>query len=83
MAAGVGLVLLGLASQVSMQMKLRRQLEAANQFDPTLERAEVRTPLYANPTDENQVALEVRLNNEAWAKECAGHYHYHLEEFTE
>lgn len=83
MAAGVGLILLGLASQVSMQMKLRRQLEAADQFNPALERAEVRTPLYADPSDENQVALEVRLDNEAWAKECAAHYHYHLEEFSE
>jgi len=83
MTAGVGLVLLGLASQVSAQMKLRRQLESAGDFDPALERAEVRTPLYADPSDENQVALEVKIENEAWAKECADFYHYHLEEFKE
>lgn len=83
LSAGVGLVLLGLGSQVSAQMKLRRQLESAGEFDPTLERTEVRTPLYADPSDENQVALEVKLENEAWSKECAAFYHYHLEEFKE
>jgi hypothetical protein len=83
MSAGVGLVLLGLASQVWAQMKLRRQLESAGEFDPALERAEVRTPLYADPLDENQVALEVKIENESWSKECATFYHYHLEEFKE
>ena len=33
MAAGVGLVLLGLYSQVTAQMKLRRALESAGEFD--------------------------------------------------
>ena len=81
MTAGVGLVLLGLASQVSAQMKLRRQLESAGEFDASLQRAEVRTPLYAVPDDVDQVALEVRLVNEEWAKESADFYHYHIEEF--
>lgn len=83
LSAGVGLVLLGLASQVLAQMKLRRQLESAGEFDPALNRAEVRTPLYAVPSDESQVALEVKVENEDWMKECAAFYHYHLEEFKE
>lgn len=83
MSAGVGLVLLGLASQVWAQMKLRHQLESAGELDPVVERAEVRTPLYDDPSDVNQVALEVKLENETWARECAAFYHYHLEEFKE
>ena len=83
MTAGVGLVLLGLYSQVTAQMKVRRALEATGELDLTLTRAEVRTPLYAAPEDLNQVALEIRVENERWAQECAVYYHFHIEEFEE
>lgn len=83
MTAGVGLVLLGLYSQVTAQMKLRRQLESTGELDLTLTRAEVRTPLYAVPEDLNQVALEIKVENERWAQECAAYYHFHIEEFEE
>ena len=81
LSAGVGLVLLSLASQVSAQTKLRHQMESTGEFDASLLRAEVRTPLFAMPEDIDQVALEVRLVNEEWAKESAAFYHYHIEEF--
>jgi hypothetical protein len=82
-AAGVGLVLLGLYSQVIAQMKLRRALESAGEFDISLSRAKVRTPLYANPADQSQVALEINVDNEKWVQGCAAYYHFHIEEFAE
>ena len=42
-----------------------------------------RIPLYAAPEDLNQVALEIRVENERWAQECAVYYHFHIEEFEE
>lgn len=83
LAGGVALILLGLYSQVSAQMKVRRALEAAGEFDPNLTRAEVRTPLFASPEDLNQVALEVKLENEPWAQECAELHHWHFEKIEE
>lgn len=71
MAAGVALVVLGLFSQLSAQAKVRRSLEAAGELDASLVRAEVRTPLFAAPEDLEQVALEVKFENEEWARECA------------
>ncbi len=83
LSAGVGLILLGLFSQVTTQTRLRRVLDAAGELEPELIRAEVRTPLYAAPEDVNQVALQVKLVDEQWARECAVHYHYAVENLEE
>ena len=79
LSADAGLILLGWLSQARTQTRLRRALEAAGEFEPALTRAEVRTPLYASPEDLNQVALQVKLIDENWARECALHYHYAIE----
>jgi hypothetical protein len=80
MAAGVGLILLALASQRSAQAKVRRMLESDGELDASLLRAEVRTPLFASPEDLEQVALEVKLENNEWARACAAFNHWQVEE---
>ena len=83
MAAGVALVVLGLFSQLSAQAKVRRALEAAGELDASLVRAEVRTPLFAAPEDQEQVALEVKFENEEWARECAALKNWQVEKILD
>lgn len=83
MAAGVALVVLGLLSQLSAQAKVRRALEAAGELDASLVRAEVRTPLFAAPEDLEQVALEVKFENEEWARECAALKNWQVEKIPD
>ncbi len=79
MTAGVALIVLGVVSQGMAQSKVRRALEAAGELDAKLVRAEVRTPLFADSKDLEQVALEVKLNNEEWARECAAFHNWQVE----
>jgi hypothetical protein len=81
--AGVGLILLGLLSQVLAKNQLLRQLSDAGQFERELVRAETRTPLFADPSDRQQIALEVQMNNSEWARQCAAHYHFGFEEYKQ
>jgi uncharacterized membrane protein len=83
MAAGVALVVLGLFSQLSAQAKVRRALESAGELDANLARAEVRTPLFASPEDLEQVALEVKFENEEWARECAAFKNWQVEKIPD
>ena len=83
MAAGVGLVLAGVVQPGDRADETPPPLETAGEFDTSLSRAEVRTPLYAMPEDQNQVALEIKVDNEQWAQDCAAYYHFHIEEFAE
>ncbi len=83
MTAGVALILLSLGSQITAQTKVQRSLEAIGEMDAALIRAEVRTPLFAVPDDLDQVALEVKLENEAWARECAAFHHWHVEKILD
>jgi hypothetical protein len=78
--AGLALVITATLSQMSARGSLQKALTNAGIFDRELVRAEVRTPLFADPNDLDQVALEIRMNNEAWAGECAAHYHFDFEE---
>ena len=79
MTAGMALILLALVSQVTAQSKVRRALEAVGELDVKLVRAEVRTPLFAAPEDLEQVALEVKLENEEWARDCAAFHYWQVE----
>jgi hypothetical protein len=83
MAAGVALILLALVSQKAAQSKVYRALETAGELDVKLARAEVRTPLFSDPDDLEQVALEVKLNNEEWARECAAFHHWQVEKIQD
>ena len=83
MAAGVTLTLLALISQRTAQLKVRRALVTAGELDAKLVRAEVRTPLYAAPEDLEQVALEVKLENEEWARECAAFHNWQVEKIQD
>ena len=83
MSAGVALILLALVSQKTAQSKVRRALETAGELDAKLLRAEVRTPLYAAPEDLEQVALEVKLENEEWARECAAFHNWQVEKIKD
>jgi len=83
MAAGVTLTLLALISQRTAQSKVRRALVTAGELDAKLVRAEVRTPLYAAPEDLEQVALEVKLENEEWARECAAFHNWQVEKIQD
>jgi hypothetical protein len=83
MAAGVALILLALVSQRTAQSKVRRALEAAGELDAKLVRAEVRTPLFAAPENLEQVALEVKFENEEWARECAAFFNWQVEKILD
>jgi hypothetical protein len=79
----VALILLALLSQVTAQTKVRRALETIGELDENLVRAEVRTPLFAAPEDLGQVALEVRFDNEEWARECAAFHNWQVEKIQD
>jgi hypothetical protein len=83
MTAGVALILLARISQRTAQSKVQRALEIAGELDVKLVRAEVRTPLFADPDDLDQVALEVRLENEEWARECAAFHNWQVEKILD
>lgn len=83
MTAGVALILLALVSQRTAQRKVQRALDTIGELDAKLVRAEVRTPLFATPEDLEQVALEVKLENEDWARECAALHNWQVEKIRD
>jgi len=83
LAAGLVLVLTALLSQTIAKKSLLKALEKEGQFNRELVRAEVRTPIFTDPADLSQIALEIRMYNVEWARQCAAHYQFGFEEINE
>ena len=83
LAAGLVLVLTALLSQTIAKKSLLKALEKESEFYRELVRAEVRTPIFSDPADLSQVALEIRMNNVEWARQCAAHYQFGFKEIKE
>ncbi len=83
LAAGLVLVLTALLSQTIAKKSLLKALEKEGEFNRELVRAEVRTPIFTDPADLSQVALEIRMYNVEWARQCAAHYQFGFEEIKE
>lgn len=78
--AGLVLVLTALLSQTIAKKSLLKVLENAGDFNQELVRADIRTPLFSDPADLSQVALEIRMNNVEWARQCATHFQFGFDE---
>lgn len=62
--------------------KLIDELASAGVSLDSRPRAEVRTPVLDDESDPSAVVLEISMRDEAWAAECASHYHLETAEFT-
>jgi len=78
-----GLIILAVWLHQRYRMrKVIEELEVAGIALDSRPRAEVRTPVLENESDPSAVVLEISIRDEAWAAECAAHYHLETEVFT-
>jgi hypothetical protein len=76
---GVLILLFTWLSQHAQQARVSKALHEAGQILQVVFRAEVRTPILADAQDGSVIALEIKLENELWAEECAGAKHWQAE----
>jgi hypothetical protein len=70
-ALGVVTLMLAWLSQRAQQGKVTKALHESGQWLTPVPRAEVRTPILPDAQDGSAIALEIKLENEAWALESA------------
>lgn len=78
---GVLTLFLTWLSQRKQQNRVLHELENSGTDFQSRQRVEVRTPILVDDKDLSVIALEIKLDNAAWAEETAKYYHWLTEEF--
>lgn len=81
---GVGGLII-IATWLHQRYRMRRIVEDLETAGITLAsrpRAQVRTPVLDDESDPQSIPLEINIQNENWAAECAAYYHFETDQYT-
>jgi hypothetical protein len=80
---GVAVIMAGWLSMRAQQKRLVSQMQMRDPQSLKLPRAETRIPILESASELSAIALEIKVENEAWGQACAAHNHWQAEVLTE